>query len=340
MPQVAERAAGPVALIAPAGAGAEQLRLFDSGVDVAALRIERAAITERRLSVNTRRAYRADWADFLRWCDSAGRAPLPASTDTVCLYLVGQARAEKLVATIERRCSSIAFEHLRVGARSPINEDVREVLYGLRRKLGVAPVNAKVALSVDDLRAVLRATPEDVWGVRDRAVLLLGFASGLRRSELSALDLASVRFEPAGLVVTVARSKTDQEGLGREVGVHRGRHRLTDPVGAVTAWIRERGNWPGPLFPIIDVNTGAISRRRVSGHGLAEVVQSAVKRAGLDPARYGGHSLRAGCATAAAANGASDLAIMRRTGHSSVAMVGRYVRHASVFAVDPLAGVL
>lgn len=94
------------------------------------------------------------------------------------------------------------------------------------------------------------------------------------------------------------------------------------------------------MFPIIDIATGAISRFRMSGQALASVVQSAVKRAGLDPAQYGGHSLRAGCATAAAANGASDLAIMARTGHSSVAMVSRYVRHGSVFAVDPLAGVL
>jgi site-specific recombinase XerD len=224
----------------PAAAG-EQLRLFEFGLDLTSLRMERAAISERRRSHNTRRAYRADWADFCGWCGSAGRPWLPAIADTVGLYLVDLARAGRLVSTIERRCSAIAYYHLAGGYPPPISDDVREVLYGLRRKLGTEPPNRKVALSVDDLRLVLRSVPDDVWGVRDRAVLLLGFASGLRRSELSALDLADVRVEPAGLVVHVGRSKTDQEGAGREVGVHRGKHRLTDPVRAVEAWIRERG---------------------------------------------------------------------------------------------------
>ena len=340
MPQLVSGAAEGAGAPLVGEVAAEQLQLFDAGVDVSVLRMERAALMARQQSDATRKAYGCDWSDFLAWCAAAGRCPLPASSDSVGLYLVGLARAGRLVSTIERRCSSIAYNHLAAGHKSPVTEDVREVLYGLRRKLGVDPPNRKLALTVDDLRAILKAMPDDVLGVRDRAIMLLGFASGLRRSELSALDLASLRFEAAGVVVHLARSKTDQEGRGRELGVHRGHHVLTCPVRALNAWIRERGAWPGPLFPIVDLHSGKVTRRRLSGEGIHKALRAACTRAGLDARKYGGHSLRAGLATAAAANGASELAIMQRTGHASVAMLTRYVRHGSVFAVDPLAGVL
>jgi integrase len=171
-------------------------------------------------------------------------------------------------------------------------------------------------------------------------VLLLGFASGLRRSELAALDAADVSIVAEGLVVQLGRSKTDQEGVGRELGVHRGRRRVTCPVRAVEAWLEERGSWAGPLFPRLKLRTDQVTGDRLSGTAIAEIVQVAAERAGLDPARYGGHSLRAGCATAAIANGASQQAAMGRTGHKSVTVFGRYVRHGSLFAVDPLAGAL
>lgn len=183
------------------------------------------------------------------------------------------------------------------------------------------------------------ALPDGPRGARDRAVLLFGFASGLRRSELAVLDLVDVSSEAAGLVVQVWRSKTDQEGAGRVVGVHRGVRRATCPVRAVEAWLVERGPWPGPLFCRVSAG-GTVQRGRLSGASVAAVVKRAAERIGLDPARYGGHSLRAGCATAAAAGGASDTAIMGRTGHKSVAMVERYIRHGSLFAVDPLRGCL
>lgn len=318
----------------------EQLRLFDVGVDVMALRMERAAIAERSRAENTRRAYAADWRDFEGWCRLAGRSALPASADTVALYLVHLARAGRLPATMERRAVAIGAQHVAGGLQSPVDSEVREVLAGLRRRLGTAPRRAKAALQLDELRRMLAALPNDARGARDRAVLLVGFASGLRRSDLAGLDLADVAVVREGLVLRVGRSKTDQEGAGREVGVHRGRRRSTCPVRALEAWLVERGAWPGPLFPVVGLHTGAVERRRVSGAAIAAVVQAAAKRAGLDPARYGGHSLRAGCATAAAAGGASDLAIAGRTGHRSLAVLRRYVRHGSLFAVDPLAGAL
>jgi len=323
----------------------EQLALFDAGVDLALLRIERAAAREAKRSDATRRAYAVDWRDFAGWCVAAGRVALPASSDTVSLYLVGQAHAGKAVATIERRAAAIAARHLTGGHPSPVTADVREVLYGLRRKLGTAPRRAKAALSIDELRAMVAALPADLFGVRDRAVLLVGFASGLRRSELAALELGDVAIEARGLVLQLRRSKTDQASAGRELGVHRGRRRSTDPVAALEAWLVERGRWAGALFCRIQARrrgeaSAHVVRAALSPAGVAAIVHAAAKRAGLEPGRFGGHSLRAGLATAAAAAGAPELAIMRRTGHKSVTMVERYVRHGTLFAVDPLAGVL
>ncbi len=308
--------------------------------------MERAAIAARKRSANTRRAYEADWSDFGRWCARAGRASLPASADTVSLYLVDLARRGLLLSTIQRRVTSIQARHLAAGLASPApaGGEVREVLAGLRRRLGTEPPNRKAALSVVELRRMLDAEPGDAIGARNRALLLVGFASGLRRSELAGLDLGDVEQRPEGLVLHVGRSKTDQEGAGRLVGVHRGRRRVTCPVRALRAWLDVRGSSAGPLF------VRCVRRRRdrgvevtgdrLQGAAVAVVVKAAARRAGLDAARVSGHSLRAGCATASAANHAPELAIMARTGHRSLAMLGRYVRHGSVFAVDPLAGAL
>jgi integrase len=247
--------------------------------------------------------------------------------------------------------SAIAAKHREAGAASPITVDVSDVLFGLRKKLGAAPRALKAALSVEDLRAMLDA-PRLVVGpnftlqpaapslvARDRALLLVGFASALRRSELIALDLADVTFERCGVVLRIRRSKTDQEGAGRDVGVNCGKKMRTCPCVALRAWLVERGPAPGPLFCGVSAS-GAVSLRRLAPSTVAAVVKSAARRAGLDASRYAGHSLRAGCATAAAEHGRDALAIMARTGHRSAAMVERYVRRGSVLRDDVLEGVL
>lgn len=337
-------------------AGPEQLCLFDGlTVDVTALRMKRAALAGARRSRATVRAYASDWALFLGWCEAAGRCPLPASPDTVGLYCVQLVQHGLLPATVRRRVAAISQQHLAAGEASPAPQggEVRELLAAIGRELGTAPRHAKAAVEVEDLRRMLLAIDGRarrgayswelsggvVRAARDRALLLLGFASGLRRSELVRLDFDGVDVERAGLVVRVERSKTDQLGLGRELAVHRGRRVLTCPVRALLAWVERRGRWSGPLFCPVG-RGGELERRRLAPRSVAAVVKLAAGRVGLDASEYGGHSLRAGCATAAAANGASDTAIMGRTGHRSAAMVGRYVRHGNLFAVDPLAGVL
>lgn len=333
---VPDRQPAAVAPIVP-----EQLWLFEGvcAVDLAALRRERAMLAASQRAHNTERAYRADWADFAGWCARAGLPALPASSESLQLYLVDQARVGRAHATICRRAAAVAAQHAAAGLRSPVDVDVREVLAGLGRRLGTAPRHRKVALTPDDLVKLVEACPDGAAGRRDRALLLVGFASSLRRSELAALRLADVDEVAARLVIRLARSKTDQSGAGREIGVHRGARGVTCPARALRLWLVERGPWPGPLFCFVD-HAGAVIRRAMSGRSVADAVKDACSRAGLDPARYAGHSLRAGCATACSANHADALAIMGRTGHKSVEMVGRYVRHANLFAVDPLAGVL
>jgi integrase len=304
--------------------------------------MERAAIAGRNRADNTRAAYACDWLDFTRWCESAGRPSLPATSDTLQLYLVDLAQRGRAVSTIQRRVSSIAAQHLAAGLPRPNDADVREVLAGIGRMFGTAPRRAKAALSIEELRQVLAATDDDgPRGCRDRAVLLVGFASGLRRSDLVGLDLADVTVKREGLVLRIPRSKTDQSGAGRVLGVHRGKHRVTCPAVALERWVLERGPVPGPLFCQLSKPGDAILvHKRMTGESVGDLVQEAAKRAGLDPSRYGAHSLRAGCATAAAAAGASDVAIMTRTGHASAAMLRRYVRPGRLFAIDPLRGVL
>jgi integrase len=284
------------------------------------------------------RAYASDWRDFAAWCRAVGRSALPASTETVRLYAVDQLDSRR-VSTVERRLAAIAARHREQGHGSPVDDDVRTVMQGARRQRGAAP-QQKAAVTVEQLRGMVRELPQSARGARDRAILLLGFATGLRRSELAALNLADVVVTGKGVRVTVRRSKTDQEGEGRVIGVFPGRRAATCPVRAVRRWLYvRRGAGGDALFTIVDPGD-RVTSARLSGCGIGAVVQRSAARIGLDPREYGGHSLRAGCVTAAAEAGVPESIIMNRTGHRSHAMLVRYLRPASVWSVDPLAGAL
>jgi integrase len=163
-----------------------------------------------------------------------------------------------------------------------------------------------------ELRAMVAALPGDLRGARDRALLLVGFAAALRRSELVALDRCDVAETAEGLVVTLRRSKTDQEGQSRKIGVPYGSNPATCPVRALRAWTEIAGVVDGPLFVTVD-RSGRPGTARASDRAVARAVQRAAQGAGLDRARYAGHSLRAGLATSAAAAGASERSIMAQT---------------------------
>jgi integrase len=218
-----------------------------------------------------------------------------------------------------------------------MHQAVREVRTGVRRTRGAAS-RGKAALMTEDLRRLVSLLDQSALGLRDRALLLLGFAGAFRRSELVALDVEDLEFTSQGIRVELRRSKTDQQAEGRPVGIPYGAAIDTCPVRAVERWLEHvrsvmHGYEHGPVFLRLDAG-GRLRLARLSDRGVARVVQRWAERAGLDSARFAGHSLRAGLATSAAAGGVSERAIMNQTGHRSLTMVRRYIRDGELFRDD------
>jgi integrase len=278
---------------------------------------------------STVRGYSADWRDFCAWSEAHGLRPLPATPEAIAAYIAECAGRLK-AGSIQRRLNAIAEAHKATGLESPTHSPiVRNTMKGIRRTLGTAPVQKAAALT-DDIRAMVESADAGLIGLRDRALILLGFAGAFRRSELVGLDAEDCAFGKDGLTVTLRRSKTDQDGAGRKVGIPYGANPETCPVRTHRDWIEQAGIDGGPLFRSINRH-GQVQPRRLSGIDVARIVKKLARRAGLDPAKYAGHSLRAGHATAAAIAGASERSIMNQTGHRSVQMVRRYIRDGSLF---------
>lgn len=288
---------------------------------------------EKSKAANTLRGYASDWRCFVEWCAAHGLTALPAEAGTLSLYLSAHALRFK-VATLERHVNAINFVHRRAGHPAPTESPaVREFMRGLRRERGVRR-EGKAALSVDDLRAMVDVLPDTVAGRRDRALILLGFAGAMRRSELAALECRDLSFVPDGLVALVRRSKTDQEGEGQEVGISYGRRPKTCPVAAVRDWLEASSLTDGPVFRPINRH-GQVSPKPLSGDAIARIVQRLAVQAGIASAGsnmpYGAHSLRAGHATTAAGAGVEERVIMRQGRWKSERTVRSYIRHGSLF---------
>jgi len=280
---------------------------------------------------NTLRAYAADWADFRDWCGTHRLSALPAVPETVALYLTDRAATLK-TSSLARRLTTINRAHQAAGHTSPAtmqNAVVSEVWKGIRRQKGTAEEGKKPFLTAD-LKLVISKLPADLQGIRDGALLLVGFAGGFRRSELAHLQLEDLKDTPEGMVATLRKSKTDQEGQGRPVALPYGSDPLTCPVRAVKTWAEMAGITAGPLFRGVD-QFGLVSDRALHPDSVAWIVKRAAGRAGLNAMEYSGHSLRAGLATQAAMNGAGELAIMKQTGHRSLATVRKYIRDGALF---------
>lgn len=286
-------------------------------------------------SKNTIRAYRADWAHFESWCRSHGQMSLPAAADTVALYVTDLSATHK-PATITRRISSISQGHQIAGLESPTKAaKVRLVLAGIRRTKGTAQ-EAKTPVLVEDLKRMVSRLPEGLLGVRDRALLLIGFCGAFRRSELVALDVADAAFTREGLVLTIRRSKTDQEGEGRKIGIPYASHVETCPIRSLQDWLEKSGITEGSLFRPINRHS-KMAATRLSAAAVGEIVKKYAAAVGLDARDFAGHSLRSGLATSAAAAGASERSIMAQTGHRSVNMVRRYIKDGSLFRENAVA---
>jgi site-specific recombinase XerD len=291
---------------------------------------------QARRAPATWHAYRSDWNDFTTWCAHHHLSPLPADPDTVAAYLTDLA-ARLHTSTLQRRLSAISVMHREAGHAPPRSERLRMVWTGIRRTNGTAN-HGKNPLLIHDLRRVVDAiTTDRPIDRRDRAILLVGFALGARRSELVALDVDDLELGPDGYTITIRRSKTDQEAAGRRVGVPYGTDPRTCPVNALRAWLElldlDSPRIKIPVFRAID-QAGQVTSRRLQPRGVADAVKRRASMVGLDPADFAGHSLRSGLATSAAAAGASERAIMRQTGHRSVTVLRRYIRDGQLFTTN------
>ncbi len=208
---------------------------------------------------------------------------------------------------------------------------------GIRRTKGMAQREAR-ALQRDDLFTVLGVMGDRTIDLRDKALLLVGFAGAFRRSELVGFDCSDVEHVGRGIVLHLRRSKTDQTGQGRKIAIPHGRTRWC-PVRHLADWIAHAEIEQGPIFRSIDRH-GYISPDRLSGDAVSSIVKRRVEAAGFDPATFSGHSLRAGLATSAAMAGASSWKIRQQTGHRSDAMLARYIRDGDMFTDNAAGAVL
>ena len=286
---------------------------------------------------NSRRAYRSDWHHFESWCHSHDLFYLPAAPETVAFYLSALA-ADHKPSSLQRKLTSITKAHQAAGFPTPAsmqNAIVGETMKGIRRTLGTAQ-SGKEPLVTTDILKMLNALGEGLLNCRDRALLLVGFAGGFRRSELVNLDVEDITETADGLVVQVRRSKTDPEAKGMTVALPYGSVAATCPVRSYREWITAGGIKTGPAFRSVDRH-GRVCSGRMNAGSVARLIKRTTEAAGLDPASYAGHSLRAGFATQAFLNGAAEVSIMRQTRHKSLNTLRKYIRDRSLFRDNPAA---
>lgn len=283
---------------------------------------------EAAYAFNTRRAYRSDIAVFLRW----GGA-IPSTPEQIVAFIAFRANLCS-VATIKRQLAALCNLHSTFGySPNPLNSHhVATALQGLVRLHG-RPQRAVEPLLVEDLKEILDRMPITSVGKRNAALLAIGFAGGMRRSELVALDFNDIEYVSEGTRITIKRSKTDQSGHGRLVAIPYGRTRYC-PIKYLKAWCCEISEPEGSVFRSCKKG-GTINDHRLSAEAVAVIVKKSVAQIGLDAAGYSGHSLRAGFVTSAVQAGATELSIRRQTGHASSATMERYVRLATLFEGNP-----
>lgn len=318
----------------------EQLCLFEMGPDMAKLRRASDDMKQFTRASSTMTAYRSDWKAFTAWCASTGRNSLPVDADTLNLYITDRLEGGSKVSSTEKYLAAIAHYHQAEALKMPDRSEVRETMAGARRQRKEQPLR-RSAFTTTELRKIcakLDRSPS-VVAVRDKALMLIGCATGLRRSNLAGLNLADLRFVPRrGVAISIGSSKTDQTGKGKVIGVRFGKKEVTCPVRAMRAWLSVRGADAGPLFNPVTNETPA-PHRRLHPETVNERVKVAAASIGLNPKLYGGHSPRATCVTGAHLAGTGSLGIMERTGHTTVEMVNVYLRNADPFAgPDPVAG--
>jgi site-specific recombinase XerD len=287
------------------------------------------SFAREQYATSTRRAYDTDFRIFRIWCADRDLSSLPALPATVATFLGSQAADGVKPSTLSRRLAAIRQVHVAAGRETPTEADaVRATLRGIRRTIGTTPTQKAPATAERVLQMVSAIIPDGLDSLRDRALLLLGFAGAFRRSELSALAVADIEFVAEGLRVTIRRSKTDQEGAGQTIAIVRGD--VACPVEALRTWLDTAGIKDGPVFRPV-TKSGTVLSAALSAHSVGAIVKACAALAGFDPDEFGGHSLRAGFLTSAAARGASIFKMMDQSRHKKADSLRGYVRRADEF---------
>ncbi len=281
----------------------------------------------------TRRAYASDCRIFADWCKARGLEAFPTAPETVAAFVAHQAQSEaSSIATIGRRLAAIARVHKVKGWPSPIDESVRDVLGGARRQAKQA-AHPSMPLIVDDIRSIVeRIEQHTLIGARDRALILVGFAGALRRSELRGLMVAHLEEVSGGLILTIPHSKTDQEAKGQTIALLRASNALLCPVSAVKVWLLRADIAGGAIFRAVDErHEQKIGTQALSDCAIGNIIKRRARLAGIDPRQVSAHSLRSGALTSGAMAGANTFKLRELSRHRSLSSLTRYIRPLSLF---------
>jgi len=290
--------------------------------DVKSLEIETLKNLKNSKANNTLRAYQSDFRDFTTFCSKNGFSSMPTQPKILALYITHLSKTSKF-STLKRRIASISVIHKLKGhyldTKHPI---IMENLHGIKRTLG-SRQKAKKPILINDLKLIINVIDKEK--IRDKALILIGFAGGFRRSELVNIYYEDVEFVPEGVKILIKRSKTDQSGEGAIKAIPYFDNQEFCPVIALKNYINKKftDNFERRIFEISDKSVALIIKRYAD-------------KAGLDSSRYAGHSLRSGFATSAAEFGAEERNIMAMTGHKTTQMVRRYIHEANLFKNNAL----
>ena len=294
--------------------------------DIKNLELETIKNLKNSKSKNTLRAYQSDYTDFLEFCSKNGFQSMPTQPKILALYITHLSSYSKY-STLKRRLASISVIHKAKGhyidTKHPI---IMENLMGIKRTNG-SNQKGKKPLLINDLKIIIKAIDQskekDNRKIRDKALLLIGFSGGFRRSELVDIEYEDIEFVSEGVKIFIKRSKTDQSGEGMTKAIPYFYNKDFCPVIALKNWIE-----------IIELRSGKIFN--ISDKNVALLIKKYANYAGLESHRYAGHSLRSGFATSTAESGAEERSIMAMTGHKSTEMVRRYIKEANLFKNNAL----
>jgi len=302
--------------------------------DIKKLQDETLQNLKNSKAVNTVRAYKSDFEDFSLFCVKNGFKTIPTDPKIVSLYLTYLSSKNVKISTIRRRLVSISVIHKIKGhyldTKHPI---IIQNFMGIKRSKGVNQ-KGKKPLLINDLKQIIdvinQQNEPDIKKLRNKALLLIGFAGGFRRNELISLNLEDLEFVFEGLKINVKRSKTDQFGEGFIKGIPYFKNYLYCPVKNLKHWLNISKIKKGPVF-VRFLKGSKISNIRLTDQSVALIIKEYLTKAGIDDKNYSGHSLRSGFATSAAEAGAEERSIMAMTGHKSTEMVRRYIKEANLF---------